>query len=444
MDDKYFLTLLSALVCLALLNFRRLLLLRNLFVFKAFLIYALAPVLLSADEDYLHWQLELTMILAAFFAGYAAIRLWPRSRPAAIAGFELPVPNFSFLKKGLYLLIGVSVVLLGARLLTAGSLSNFYNGTMQIDAIENYGKSDAAGAVLQIFSFILSTFLIVFLAIFLKQKALFDLHATDRHASVSRFYNPLLLLLGFISLVVLPLLYFNRSQVFYGVITFLFITSILRIRYKAAISIILAIFALFFFVYAGFVRDRAMGGDNQIGFFFNSELSPFLAYRDLQDNIDTLGYQYGNTIIGPYFLKLIPRGMMPEKPQNSGGYIMENLHPREFEAGFALAPTYMGCLYLNFGLAGVVLGTFLLGLFSGYFDRILILHDYRHLGLFVLVFYYYFPLLRDDTSNILFLLSASVLVYLLVSNWTAARMTASRPHIHEYQPHFYHQGDLRS
>jgi hypothetical protein len=69
---------------------------------------------------------------------------------------------------------------------------------------------------------------------------------------------------------------------------------------------------------------------------------------------------------------LIPRIMWPEKPVDDLGYVMtrDYVGLNAYEAQFSSsAPTIFGDLYMNFAIAGVVVGMALLGLLAGPFLR---------------------------------------------------------------------------
>ncbi len=82
-----------------------------------------------------------------------------------------------------------------------------------------------------------------------------------------------------------------------------------------------------------------------------------------------LGRTHGETILPPLLLKLVPRGLLPTKPINSGAYYMSKVRPAEFAAGYALPPTLFGDAYLNFGMVGAVVACLLLGFIAARLDR---------------------------------------------------------------------------
>jgi oligosaccharide repeat unit polymerase len=149
--------------------------------------------------------------------------------------------------------------------------------------------------------------------------------------------------------------------------------------------------------------------------FFSAELEPWAAYRDLRENMFRLHYQYGRPLVIPLLLHVVPRGIYPDKPQNSAGYVAQALNPIAFENGFAVPSTFAGDLYLNFGIIGVVFGTLFLGSYAGRIDRIAIRRDRQHAGLFILAFGSFPSLLRDSLSSTLFTVASWLVVYWLFS-----------------------------
>jgi hypothetical protein len=92
-----------------------------------------------------------------------------------------------------------------------------------------------------------------------------------------------------------------------------------------------------------------------------SEISPIQAYSEIKANRARLKRQHGRTIVLPIVFKVIPRGLFPNKPINTGAYFMSVVRPAEFAAGFALPPTLFGDAYVNFGMGGAVLACLLVG-----------------------------------------------------------------------------------
>ncbi len=148
--------------------------------------------------------------------------------------------------------------------------------------------------------------------------------------------------------------------------------------------------------------------------FLQSELTPILAYVEIKERQDLLGRTYGRTIVPPMLLKLVPRGLLPTKPINSGAYYMSKVRPAEFVAGYALPPTLFGDAYLNFGLVGPVGACLLLGFVAARLDRA---YKYGRLSCvpgFLLASVNVYGLLRNALSESLSAIILIGVAYLLI------------------------------
>ncbi len=420
MEAQYFMIAGAFLICLPFINVRMPFLLRNMFIAYTFAIYNLAPLVFFADQNEIYqWSLEFILVLLLFMGGYSIGMRWARrsiqslaiSRPEAAGrdGIWQPVLLTLFCATGVLII----------RDIVSYGMVEYYSGLKLVATIQDYGKLNARGALDQILNFVVSTITIVCLATFVERVN------AQRGVSVDPVRHNLkkrtVLRLCAIWLIVFPILQFSRAGLFYGSITYLAIRTQLIKNVFTLKFIALMGLALLFFVYVGLVRDQRLGGTARVNSLFTSELAPWTAYRDIKENMDKLGYQHGNTLFLPFVLKVIPRGLYPDKVQNSAGYYMSVLYPDQFNAGFVVAPTYMGDLYLNFGICGVCVCTIIFGVLSGRVDGILIYQHLQWFGIFIIVFACYISLLRDSLSNAMFNLMVAIVLYLFVSKWPSPR-----------------------
>jgi hypothetical protein len=149
-----------------------------------------------------------------------------------------------------------------------------------------------------------------------------------------------------------------------------------------------------------------------------SELSPIAAYRDIREHPTDFGYRLGSTIIPPLVLKVAPRSWFPDKPISSSAYYMMQRDPGSLAAGYLLPVTIFGDALLNFGYAGALAAAGILGLVAGRLDRSMRLSAIGDLPAFLIIYYNFYTLLRNDLANSLavILLTAVVFVALRQSH----------------------------
>lgn len=398
-------------------------LLRHIFIFYVFALYNIAPLVLGTDEaEYYGWFLEFMAVLILFVIGYSlGLRLARRKRGLDTSIRAISEHKVGLLKLGLLALLLVNALVLAQTIMSFG-VTEFYAGAQLAAAFETYGKFNPTGAVVQVLTFLLgamtTALLYVLVEYVVNQQGLTQL---DSVASLRRqsAYKRLALRLSFTWQVFFPLIQFGRSALVFGTLTYLAIRSKLAKKLFTLSTIFLGTLALGFFVYVGLSRAERIGTTSNVESLFISELTPWLAYHDIKTNIEQLGYQHGYTLFMPFLFRVIPRALFPEKPWNTSGYFMTTLYPDQFRAGFALPPTYMGDLYLNYGLLGVLGGIFLLGIFSGYIDGIVIYRQFRHFGLFLIVLTNYFSLLRNNIPDSVFGILIIAVIYFVAKRWVA-------------------------
>ena len=206
-----------------------------------------------------------------------------------------------------------------------------------------------------------------FLAIFLILYFLFK--SEDRQNTASLILSLLLVIPFFLITNYPPALY--RFYMFATI----FIVSTLFLRYSNLAKILFVnVTALALYIVSPIVSYATRGkGEFSFADFkvFTSELFSKLQYDGGQmimisvQYIENNGYYYGNQLIGA-FLTFIPRSLWPGKPISSGAEIGEAM-------GFSFTNISMplpGEFYINFGLLGVALLSFIFGLLTKYADLI--------------------------------------------------------------------------
>ncbi len=145
-----------------------------------------------------------------------------------------------------------------------------------------------------------------------------------------------------------------------------------------------------------------------------SEFAPVIAYGEIKDYEAVLGRRYGATIVWPLLFKLVPRGLAPGKPLNSGAYYMSVVRPAEFSAGYGLPPTLFGDMRVNFGPWGPAVACLLVGVVSARLDRAYREPRLTLLPWFIIVAVSFYSLLRSPISETLssLLLTLAVFVFL--------------------------------
>lgn len=188
----------------------------------------------------------------------------------------------------------------------------------------------------------------------------------------------------FIVLAFIPFIYFNIS-LFSGsritvvrpglIIAFYWILRKHATKFSWRIAALFAIL-LVFLVASGVYRQSIGAADS-----FNATLvilgamTPALVHNYATQSMDfTTAYDIFlllhnrnyNLGMGDTYLKLlyqfIPRSLWPEKPDNITVVMSKIFRPEQFEIGVSYNPTLLGEMYYNFGLAGVIVGCFLVGM----------------------------------------------------------------------------------
>ncbi len=323
----------------------------------------------------------------------------------------------------LVLLVVVRLSVIAYQILFLYGFRNYLSGASLVFQINDYGRLDIRGGWFVIVTNVLNLTSIAACAYYLRELLVQGI--APRYALV------MMLMVG------VPILALQRSSVLFGV-AFVGVAYIFGARVrgedvtgKVFAATIAGVFALGIGVYVGLLRENAVNqspGSGQLGHrvlnLVQGEMSPIVVYATFRADVGrVIDYQYGKPIIAPLLFKAIPRNWYPDKPTDSAAFYALHYQPGAFAAGYALAPTLWGALYLNFGYIGTVLGSFLLGIGTARIDSIYVQRRTEELGWFLIVYYNYYTLLRDDISNVLAILMLSAVVYLIL-HWV---MNARRP-----------------
>ena len=437
------LALLAVLVVAALsFDGRHLLTLKNFFLAYALLVFGLGAGVLHLAPDSVF--ADLAWYVVAFLVGYAVGSLRTGDPTDAGAGAERSAARSAdggrasgkvppaAVEAALVVLIALNLAFLGLQLFRYG-IVDYYRGQALLEQFLSYGQASAGGGAEQIVRFVLR-----FSAV-----GLIVLYAQACFAATTRirYRYPVTLL------VVLPILTLRRYDAVVGAVTALAIYGCERrviARHRpsgdassdlpaaptrtrwglsraaalgaATVSAVLAALAIGL-LRQGFHAETTPGAAADTGSLpiLTSELSPVQAYGEIRANIAVLGHPRGRTIVLPLMLKMVPRAWFPDKPLNSGAYYMSTLRPAEFDAGFAIPPTFFGDTYLNFGFGGALAACLLLGAIAARLDRAYKDPIVSRLPVFLLVWANFFSIMRDPVSESL----AGVLLTLAV--WLVGR-----------------------
>jgi hypothetical protein len=152
---------------------------------------------------------------------------------------------------------------------------------------------------------------------------------------------------------------------------------------------------------------------------FRGELSPIVAYLDIRENPSDFGYRLGTTIIPPLVLKVVPRSWLPDKPISSSAFYMTQRDPGAFAAGYAIPVTVFGDALLNFGYGGALTAAMILGVLAGRLDRVLHGSSASNLPAFLIVYYNFYSLLRNDLANSLSVMLLTAGIFVLLRQYRA-------------------------
>lgn len=322
-----FRTLIGACVVTAFLDIENPLLTKNIFLAYTFCLFILAGNYYCPDASDLFT--DMLTYVALYLVGYHLVGFPDGNRRPASPVDQRPsrdqAAHVRLTEKvmGAYMLVPVTLLIIQVQTYGFG---DFYRGAALEDSIESYANAGLA----------IGTFALVKLCANLIQTAL-CVYYVCRCLRVGA--KPRLGLLA-VLLVVIPLLALNRSSMVEGCV-FLAIVALFGIAGSALkmarwflMSAACGLVAICGAILLGDLRmDRLTNGvatgvssEERLLNIICGEFTPIILYNDVKQNIDRLGYRYGETIVLPLVLKPIPRRWMPDKPPNTSMIYMQQFY----------------------------------------------------------------------------------------------------------------------
>ena len=403
-------------VLLVALDRRNPLCLRNFFIVYSVALFALGIPLFDLVDRSLY--ADMLIYIVAFLIGYAlsaGMRPIRPSRQYDVATRTAgSIGRVHRAEETIRVLAFVTVLSLALKIATYG-VGSFYGGQALVDQFATYGAASVSGGVTQIVNFFLRYTSIAAVVIYVQ--------ASLSAAVGIRYRYPLVLLVG------LPILSLARSDALIGAGFVLVIYGVerriaarpsgsnshqvtptvapvgrKRTRRSLAMATIMVTALLAALVIGGLRQSRMSPAANVSALersvpLLQSEFTPIQAYAEIKENQEILGRPYGSTIVWPLVFKVVPRGLFPGKPNNSGAYYMSKVRPLEFAAGYALPPTFFGDIFLNFGTVGAILGCLLLGFVAARLDVAYKEPQLSRIAWFLIVYANFYSLLRSPLSE---------------------------------------------
>lgn len=371
---------------------------------------------------------DMVVFVLVFLSGYAVssarrtqhsdARTTPVGRLPAVHSWD----RVRLLEELMLVAAGLQVLLLAVNISKYG-VGGFYNGQALVDQLSTYGKASVSGGLTQIVTFLVKYSTIALIIVYV--------HICIQAGIKIRYRYLLFLLVG------MPILSLARSDALHGTGLIIVINATARRigaradaaretsteagnadpprfgprprlapRRTFAITA-MTVMAILAALVIGGLRQNALTPDvassplRQSVPLLQSEFTPIQAYSDIKDNSQLLKRQRGATIVLPLIFKVLPRGIFPGKPINSGAYFMSVVRPIEFAAGFAIPPTLFGDAYLNFGAGGAVLASLLVGLVAARLDVAYKEARLSRVPWFLIVYANFYALVRSPLSETL-------------------------------------------
>lgn len=383
------------------LDFKNILNLKNYYSVYVFLIFKLSAGFWY-EFDY-KLPFDGTLYFIAFLLGYEIKNVLTDN--SIVENNKVDPSKYGKYIQTLEFLIKVFVVLKLIYLIvlvTQYGFSSFYSGQMLADRISNYGRKSVIDSLLTVYSAFVDNFIIAIIVLYVRYKAV---------AGEKPNYYYLI-----VPLLVLPFLVLSRSTFAFNVVTLLaiyayFAKNIVRV-YAFLVPGAVILFAVT--VYIGFLRLNSYQttedfSDVTSGDQFFTELTPIVAYKGVKDNLQTLNYQYGKTIVLPLLFKPIPRGIWQTKPNNSGALYIKEFDTGSYYAGFMIPLMIFGDLFINFGIYITFILLILFGVIISRFNYIFISKSNYKIDNYLILFVSFYSLLRNCLPESLI---AIVLMYI--------------------------------
>jgi hypothetical protein len=423
MSVNIFLLAFGTLAIIISFKYRTLFLTKNIFLLYVYAIYLISPLLLGNESDnYFYWFIEFVGVFCFFILGHQLALKNYKAKKTTIKYEDLHTQIISIknARNILLILVLINFFVIAFTILSVGS-EYYFSGSLLTDSIENYGKSNNAEAAKTLIYFLLSLTTLAIISIFIERHIdlqNFLLARNSGNASSKLISNSKKSVIKFtlVWFLLIPLLHISRGEFVLGLISLFAVFFWSRIRASLLIYLLGITVAITTFVFIGQLRQSNLdaGAVNTIQYHLASELTPWIGYNEVKKNIDKLNFQYGKTLIIPFFVQFIPRGFWTEKPINTSAYFNTIIYGDAADAGFMLPITIMGVLYLNFGFLGVITGVFILGIYSGAIDSRVCCSRNSSFGFYLIGFTTFFSLLRNDTSVALFQLISCFFIYFII------------------------------
>lgn len=185
----------------------------------------------------------------------------------------------------------------------------------------------------------------------------------------------------------------------------------------------IAVFTLALLIFSGWYGMYRDGVTSEYNATFISDVIGNILDRYVQfDNFirvvsNPVDYYFGQSFVD-FLTSPIPRNLYPDKAYNFNSQMTQIYHPTQAERFFVTDFTMLSELLLNFGIGGIIIGSFLFGRVISYFN-----YAYNHFkeNVFFLFWYPFFMLkpmsylyggLINSTVNMMMLLETPILLIL--------------------------------
>lgn len=395
-----------------LINIEQPFVLKNFFIIYSAIFFSIGGYFFFPEK---HLYIDMLIYICSFLTGYS-FSFYKESNFSVKDKITLPI---EITKKYIIFIIFIISTILIVNIIMAGGLSSYYSKDFFSERLENYGKKDFSSGLNTIISFTFSISNICFIAIYVDS-------AFQAKKKINYWYLIYLLLLY-------PLLSLSRATFVFGILTLIYIYSVDDDRKgifnkKLILTGFIALSLLMLVVIGiGTIRqekfnDSGKGNidlqaNNKGSIFIFGELVNIKAYQWIKEETEKNGYQYGKTMFAPFILKMVPRSWYPDKPINSGAYFSEKDDPESYYSGFMIPSSFFGDAYLNFGLLGTIIFCVILGYVFGILDKNYIKGNMQYLTSNIIVYYYFYPLIRDELSDAFFLIAMSLFIITLLNRF---------------------------